>query len=148
MNISVITIIIIFAAYFCLLLLVSGLVSRNSDSNASYFTGDRKSPWIVVAYGMIGTMLSGVTFMSVPGYVRESGFTYLGVVLGNFVGIFIIAYILLPLYYKMNLTSIYSYLGERFGPRSEKTGAVFFIISRAMGSALRMYIVVFTLYEF
>ena len=148
MNISVLTIIIIFAVYFCLILAVSGLVSRNSDSNVSYFIGDRKSPWIVVAYGMIGTMLSGVTFMSVPGYVRESGFTYLGVVLGNFVGIFVIAYILLPLYYKMNLTSIYTYLRERFGQRSEKTGAVLFIISRAMGSALRMYIVVFTLYEF
>ncbi len=148
MNISVLTIIIIFAVYFCLILAVSGLVSRNSDSNVSYFTGDRKSPWIVVAYGMIGTMLSGVTFMSVPGYVRESGFTYLGVVLGNFVGIFVISYILLPLYYKMNLTSIYTYLRERFGQRSEKTGAVLFIISRAMGSALRMYIVVFTLYEF
>ena len=81
MSIPVLTIIIIFISYFCLLLLVSGLVSGKSDSNNSYFTGDRRSPWIVVAYGMIGTMLSGVTFMSVPGYVRESGFTYLGVVL-------------------------------------------------------------------
>ena len=148
MNISVLAIIIIFAAYFCLLLLVSGLVSAKSDSNASYFTGDRKSPWIAVAYGTIGTFLSGVTFMSVPGYVRESGFTYLGVILGNFVGILLISYILLPLYYKMNLTSIYTYLRERFGQRTEKTGAVLFIVSRAFGSALRMYIVVFTLYEF
>ena len=86
--------------------------------------------------------------MSVPGYVRESGFTYLGVILGNFVGILLISYILLPLYYKMNLTSIYTYLRERFGQRTEKTGAVLFIVSRAFGSALRMYIVVFTLYEF
>ena len=148
LSIPVLTIIIIFISYFCLLLLVSGLVSGKSDSNASYFTGDRKSPWIVVAYGMIGTMLSGVTFMSVPGYVRESGFTYVGVVLGNFAGIFVIAYVLLPLYYKLNLTSIYTYLGERFGQKSEKTGAVLFIVSRAIGSALRMYIVVFTLYEF
>ena len=148
MNISILTIIIIFAAYFGLLLLVSGFVSGSSNSNASYFTGDRRSPWIAVAYGTIGTFLSGVTFMSVPGYVRESGFTYLGVVLGNFVGLFVISYILLPLYYKMNLTSIYTYLRERFGPGSEKTGAVLFIVSRAIGSALRMYIVVFTLYEF
>ncbi len=77
MNISILAIIIIFAAYFCLLLLVSGFVSAKRDSNASYFTGDRRSPWIAVAYGTIGTFLSGVTFMSVPGYVRESGFTYL-----------------------------------------------------------------------
>ncbi len=141
-------VIIVFIIYFGILIAVSRLTADRESTNSAFFTGDRRSPWIVVAYGMIGTLLSGVTFMSVPGYVRESGFTYLGVVLGNFVGVFVIAFLLLPLYYRLNLTSIYSYLRERFGARSEKSGAFLFIISRLVGSALRMYLVVFILYEF
>jgi len=141
-------VIIVFILYFGLLIAISRITANRQSSNDTFFTGDRKSPWIIVAYGMIGTLLSGVTFMSVPGYVRESQFTYLGVVIGNFVGVFVIAFLLLPLYYRLNLTSIYSYLRERFGPRSEKSGAMLFIISRLTGSALRMYLVVFILYEF
>ncbi len=146
MNLSLVLIIVFI--YMCLLLLISRLTAHKKSTNEEYFTGSRRSPWIVVAYGMIGTLLSGVTFMSVPGYVRESQFTYLGVVLGNFAGIFVIAYVLLPLYYRLNMTSIYTYLGKRFGPKSEKSGAYLFIGSRLMGSALRMYLVVFVLYEF
>ncbi len=141
-------VLIVFILYFGLLLTVSRLTTSREVTNSTYFTGDRRSPWILVAYGMIGTLLSGVTFMSVPGYVRESQFTYLGVIIGNFVGFFIIAFLLLPLYYRLSLTSIYSYFRERFGPRSEKIAAGLFIISRLMGSALRMYLVVFILYEF
>ncbi len=141
-------VIIVFILYFGLLIAISKITANRQSSNDTFFTGDRRSPWIIVAYGMIGTLLSGVTFMSVPGYVRESQFTYLGVVFGNFVGVFVIAFLLLPLYYRLNLTSIYSYLRERFGPRSEKSGAMLFIISRLTGSALRMYLVVFILYEF
>ena len=141
-------VIIVFIIYFGILITVSRFTAGRESTNSAFFTGDRRSPWIVVAYGMIGTMLSGVTFMSVPGYVRESGFTYLGVVMGNFAGTFVIAFLLLPLYYRLNLTSIYSYLRERFGAHSEKIGAFLFIISRLMGSALRMYLVVFILYEF
>ncbi len=146
MNVAVV--IIIFVIYMSLLLIVSRLTTLKGTDNDQYFTGSRQSPWVVVAYGMIGTLLSGVTFMSVPGYVRETQFTYLGVVIGNFVGIFVIAFLLLPLYYRLNMTSIYTYLGNRFGPKSEKTGAFLFIGSRLMGSALRMYMVVFVLHEF
>ena len=136
-----------FVVYTMLLFLVTWLTSRKA-SNDTYFRGNRKSPWYVVAYGMIGASLSGVTFMSVPGGVYTGQFTYLPLVLGYILGYLAIAYVLLPLYYKLNLTSIYSYLGERIGNVSERTGALFFIISRLLGSALRMYLVVFVLYEF
>lgn len=137
----------IFVLYTALLFVVSHLTSRNSN-NQAYFRGNRNSPWFVVAYGMIGASLSGVTFMSVPGGVYTGQFTYLAFVLGNMIGYVVIAYLLIPLYYRLNLTSIYSYLGIKFGPRTEKTGAAFFILSRLLGSALRMYLVVFILYEF
>ncbi len=137
----------VFVIYTLLLFLISRLTSRNSN-NQTYFRGNRNSPWYLVAYGMIGASLSGVTFMSVPGGVYTGQFTYLGFVLGNMIGYIIIAFLLLPLYYRLNLTSIYSYLELKFGPRSEKTGAAFFILSRLLGSALRMYLVVFVLYEF
>ena len=130
-----------------MLFFVAHLTSRKS-SNSTFFTGNRKSPWFVVAYGMIGASLSGVTFMSVPGGVYSGQFTYFGIVLGYIIGYAVIALVLLPLYYKLNLTSIYSYLGMKFGKSSEKTGALFFIISRLIGSAIRMYLVVFVLYEF
>lgn len=140
-------ILVVFIVYTLMLFFVAHLTSRKS-SNSTFFTGNRKSPWFVVAYGMIGASLSGVTFMSVPGGVYSGQFTYLGIVLGYIIGYAVIALILLPLYYKLNLTSIYSYLGMKFGKSSEKTGALFFIISRLIGSAIRMYLVVFVLYEF
>ena len=137
----------VFVIYTILILVIAHLTSRKS-TNETFFTGNRKSPWFVVAYGMIGASLSGVTFMSVPGNVYTSQFTYFGIVLGYIIGYAVIALFLLPLYYKLNLTSIYSYLEMRFGKHSEKTGAAFFILSRLLGSALRMYLVVFVLYEF
>ncbi len=137
----------VFIAYTILLFLIAHISSRKSN-NKSFFTGNRKSPWFVVAYGMIGASLSGVTFMSVPGGVYSGQFTYFGIVLGYIIGYAVIAFLLLPLYYKLNLTSIYSYLGINFGKSSEKTGALLFIISRLIGSAIRMYLVVFVLYEF
>lgn len=140
-------ILIVFISYTILLFIIAHLSSRKS-TNKSFFTGNRKSPWFVVAYGMIGASLSGVTFMSVPGGVYSGQFTYFGIVLGYIIGYAVIAFLLLPLYYKLNLTSIYSYLGINFGKSSEKTGALLFIISRLIGSAIRMYLVVFVLYEF
>ena len=145
MNASVI--LVIFVIYTILLFVVSHFTSRKSD-NSTFFRGNRNSPWFLVAYGMIGASLSGVTFMSVPGGVYTGQFTYLGFVIGNMIGYVVIAFLLLPLYYRLSLTSIYSYLELKFGPRSEKTGAAFFILSRLLGSALRMYLVVFVLYEF
>lgn len=140
-------ILIVFTVYTLLILLVAHLTSKRSSNN-TFFTGNRKSPWLVVAYGMIGASLSGVTFMSVPGGVYSGQFTYFGIVLGYIIGYAVIAFLLLPLYYKLNLTSIYSYLEIKFGSSSEKTGALLFIISRLVGSAIRMYLVVFVLYEF
>ena len=137
----------VFIVYTVLILIIAHITSRKSD-NETFFTGNRKSPWFVVAYGMIGASLSGVTFMSVPGDVYTNQFTYFGIVLGYIIGYAVIALFLLPLYYRLNLTSIYSYLNTRIGKHSEKTGAAFFILSRLLGSALRMYLVVFVLYEF
>ena len=142
------TILICFAVYTALLFVVMWLTSRRSSGNDAFFRGGRKSPWFVVAYGMIGASLSGVTFMSVPGGVYSGAFTYMPLVFGYVVGYAVIAFLLLPLYYKLNLTSIYTYLEQRFGLASERTGALFFILSRLLGSALRMYLVVFVLYEF
>ena len=126
-------------AYFCLLLLISGLTGRDRG-NAAFFLGNRNSPWFVVAFGMIGATLSGVTFISIPGWVGESSFSYMQMVLGFLVGYFVIASILLPLYYRLNLVTIYSYLKIRFGNYSYKTGALFFLISRLTGAALRVYL--------
>lgn len=140
-------ILLCFILYTALLFFVMWLTSRRSSGNDAFFRAGRKSPWPVVAYGMLGASLSGVTFMSVPGGVYYGAFTYMPLVFGYVVGYFVIAFLLLPLYYKLNLTSIYSYLDQRFGGTSEKTGAIFFILSRLLGSALRMYLVVFVLYE-
>lgn len=143
------TILVCFAAYTLLLFLVMWLTGRRgAKGNEAFFRAGRKSPWPVVAYGMIGASLSGVTFMSVPGGVYSGQWTYMPLVFGYVLGYAVIALVLLPLYYKLNLTSIYTYLEQRFGVRSEKTGALFFILSRLLGSALRMYLVVFVLYEF
>jgi SSS family transporter len=127
--------------YFILLLAVAYITSRNSN-NESFFIGNRNSNWMLVAFGMIGTSLSGVTFVSVPGTVGSSAFAYFQVVIGYFLGYFIIAYVLLPLYYRLNLTSIYNYLDHRFGEVSHKTGALFFIISRVLGATARLYLVI------
>lgn len=127
--------------YFLLLLGVAWYTSRNADNN-SFFIGNRNSNWMLVAFGMIGTSLSGVTFVSVPGTVGSNGFGYFQVVIGNFIGYCLIAFILLPLYYKMQVTSIYNYLLNRFGKVSYKTGAIFFIISRILGATARLYLVI------
>ena len=142
-----IIILLSFILYTCLLFLIMWLTSRHSTGNDAFFRGSRKSPWPVVAYGMLGASLSGVTFMSVPGGVYHGAFTYMPLVFGYVIGYCVIAFLLLPLYYRLNLTSIYSYLDGRFGNVSEKTGSLFFIVSRLLGSSLRMYLVVFVLYE-
>jgi Na+/proline symporter len=128
-------------AYFLLLLGVAWYTSRNSN-NDSFFIGNRSSNWMLVSFGMIGTSLSGVTFVSVPGTVGTNAFGYFQVVLGYFIGYFVVAFILLPLYYRLNLTSIYNYLLQRFGNMAYKTGALFFIISRVLGATARLYLVI------
>lgn len=127
--------------YFLVLLIVAYFTSRHSN-NDSFFIGNRNSNWMLVAFGMIGTSLSGVTFVSVPGTVGTAAFSYFQVVIGYLLGYFVIAFILLPLYYKLNLTSIYNYLQHRFGMVSYKTGALFFIISRTLGATARLYLVI------
>ncbi len=148
MNSSTILLLCVFV-YFVGLLVIAYITSRNSD-NQSFFIGNKKSKWWLVAFGMIGTSLSGVTFISVPGTVGKltggeymyGGFEYYMLVLGFFIGYFIVAFILLPLYYKMNLTSIYTYLGKRFNVEAHKIGSLFFIISRSIGATARLYLVV------
>src|SRR3972149_2415526 len=126
--------------YFSLLIIISYITSRGAD-NASFFVGNRKSPWFLVAYGMIGASISGVTFISIPGEVGASNFSYMQLVLGYFAGYLVIANVLMPLYYRMNLTSIYTYLHHRLGLHSYKTGAFYFILSRVIGSSFRLYLV-------
>jgi Na+/proline symporter len=138
---------IIVLAYFALLLGIAFYTSRHSD-NESFFIGNRNSKWWVVAFGMIGTSLSGMTFISVPGTVGKTGFDYFQVVIGYWLGYFVVAYVLLPLYYRLHLTSIYSYLDKRLGRTSYKTGALFFILSRTLGATLRLYLVVKVLQYF
>ena len=133
--------------YFVLLLAVAWLTSRNSN-NESFFIGNRSSNWMLVAFGMIGTSLSGVTFVSVPGGVGSSNFYYFQVVLGYLLGYAVIAFVLIPLYYKMNLTSIYTYLEKRFGINAHKAGAFFFILSRTVGATARLYLVISVLQIF
>lgn len=127
--------------YFLLLLGVAYLTSRNSN-NESFFIGNRNSNWMLVAFGMIGTSLSGVTFVSVPGGVGSGNFFYFQVVLGYLLGYLVIAFVLIPLYYRMNLTSIYTYLEKRFGINAHKAGAFFFILSRVVGATARLYLVI------
>lgn len=133
-------VLIVITSYFALLFLISWFTSRNVSKD-TFFTGDRQSPWFLVAFGMIGASLSGVTFISVPGEVGNTSFHYFQVVLGYTVGYFVIAKVLLPLYYRMNLVSIYAYLESRFGFWSYKTGAFFFILSRTLGSSIRVFLV-------
>ncbi len=130
--------------YFSILLLISHFTNQGG-SNTDFFKAGKKSPWYLVAFGMIGASLSGVTFISVPGWVEQSQFSYFQMVLGYILGYTVIGLILLPLYYKLNLTSIYTYLEKRFGNFSYKTGATFFLISRMIGSAFRLYLVAIVL---
>jgi Na+/proline symporter len=131
----------IIIGYFLLLLALAWWTGRHAD-NESFFIGNRKSNWLLVAFGMVGTTLSGVTFISVPGTVGANGFMYMQVVIGNWIGFMVIAAVLLPLYYRLKLTSIYDYLDQRFGVTAHKTGALFFIISRTLGATARLYLVV------
>ena len=133
-------IILLIGAYFSLLIIISLFTGRKSGNDA-FFKGNKQSPWYLVAFGMIGASLSGVTFISVPGWIEASQFSYMQVVLGYIVGYLVIGTILLPLYYKLNLTSIYTYLEERFGNYSYKTGASFFLISRVIGASFRLFLV-------
>ncbi len=127
--------------YFAALLLISRLTARGSEGNGAFFIGNRRSPWYMVSFGMIGASLSGVSFVSVPGMVTATDMTYMQTCLGFFFGYVVIAHILLPLYYRLGLTSIYSYLGDRIGRRSYRTGAAFFFLSKIVGAAARLYLV-------
>lgn len=140
-------IILLIAAYFGLLILISYFTGRN-DSNEDFFKAGKQSPWYVVAFGMVGASLSGVTFISVPGWIDGSQFSYFQVVLGYMVGYFIVAFILMPIYYRLNVTSIYEYLFQRFGTVSHKTGAFFFFLSRVLGAAFRLFLVAIVLQQF
>jgi len=132
--------------YFALLLGVAWLASRGAD-NESFFVGNRNSNWLLVAFGMIGTSLSGVTFISVPGQVGAAAFSYFQIALGQFIGYFVIAFVLLPLYYRLKLSSIYRFLGERLGPQAYRTGAGIFSVSRTLGATARLYLVIKILQE-
>ncbi len=134
-------ILLIFIAYTLLLFAITFITARRAN-HQSFYIGNKASPWYVVAYGMIGASLSGVTFMSVPGWVGETQFSYMMVAFGYFFGYVVIALVLLPLYYRLKLTSIYGYLEQRFGFWSYKTGAGFFILSRVLGASLRMFLVI------
>jgi len=148
-NLSPQLVIAIILCYFGVLLFISWITSRKSDSQ-SFYLGNKKSPWFLVAFGMIGASLSGITFISIPGWVgsADKQFGYMQMVLGYMVGYVVIAYVLMPLYYRMNLTSIYTYLKQRFGNYSHKVGAIFFLLSRLSGSAIRLLLVANVLQTF
>ena len=133
--------------YFFVLIIIAKITGKN-DSNADFFKASKQSPWYLVAFGMIGASLSGVTFISVPGWVEASKFSYFQVCLGYIAGYVVVAFSLLPIYYKLNLTSIYEYLQQRFGNVSHKTGAFFFFVSRLLGAAFRMYLMAIVLQQF
>jgi len=140
-------ILLLIGLYFAVLMLISYFTGKN-DSNDAFFKAEGKSPWYVVAFGMVGASLSGVTFISVPGWVRDAEFSYMQVVMGYLFGYFVIAFVLLPIYYSLNVTSIYQYLKERFGNVSYKTGAFFFFISRVLGASFRLFLVATVLQYF
>ena len=133
--------------YFLVLVGIAYVTGRE-DSNESFFKANRNSPWYLVAFGMVGASLSGVTFISVPGWIKDSQFTYFQVVMGYLVGYFVVAYILLPVYYKNNVTSIYEYLNSRLGQNSHRAGAFFFFISRVLGASFRLFLVAIVLQQF
>ena len=132
------------AGYFALLMVVARITSKGATTS-TFFTANKQSPWFLVAFGMIGASLSGVTFISVPGEVGNSFFSYFQVVLGYLLGYLVIAKVLLPLYYRLNLVSIYGYLEQRFGFWSYKTGSAFFLLSRAVQAAFRLFLVAIVL---
>ncbi|MCX2720156.1 sodium:solute symporter [Lentiprolixibacter aurantiacus] len=140
-------ILLLIGGYFVLLLLISYFTGKN-DSNTDFFKAGKQSPWYLVAFGMIGASLSGVTFISVPGWVESSQFSYMQVVFGYLAGYFVIAFILLPLYYRLNVTSIYEYLLGRFGHVSYKIGALSFFVSRVLGASFRLFLVAIVLQQF
>ena len=133
-------ILITILVYFAILFGISHLTSKQAD-NSTFYRANRRAPWYMVAFGMIGASISGVTFVSVPGMVLTSQMTYLQMCLGFIGGYLVIAFVLLPLYYRLNLTSIYTYLGQRLGARSYLTGASFFLLSKMTGAAVRFYVV-------
>ena len=137
----------IITAYFVLLMVISYFTGRNSN-NADFFVAGRQSPWYLVAFGMVGASLSGVTFISVPGWVEASQFSYMQMVFGYLLGYLVIATVLMPMYYRMNLTSIYTYLEDRFGVSAYKTGAGFFLLSRTIQASFRLYLVAIVLQQF
>jgi Na+/proline symporter len=139
--VSAIAILICLILYFIALMIVSYITSRSS-SNESFFLANRKSSWYLIAFGMIGSSISGVTFISVPGWVKTTGFSYFEVVLGYILGYWVIAMVLMPVFYKLKLTSIYTYLKERFGVNGYKTGSVLFLVSRIIGASFRLYVAV------
>ena len=141
------TILIIILAYFAILFGISRLTSKKAD-NSTFYRANRRAPWYMVAFGMIGASISGVTFVSVPGMVLTSQMTYLQMCLGFIVGYLAIAFVLLPLYYRLNVTTIYTYLGQRLGLRSYLTGASFFLLSKMTGAAVRFYVVCIILQQF
>ncbi len=151
-KLTPISILAILLGYFLLLIAVSYFTSRKKSSNINFFLAGRQAPWPLVAFGMIGSTISGITFISVPGAVGGTGaneaFSYFQVVLGYLLGYIVISFVLLPLYYRLQLTSIYGYLEQRFGVFSYKTGAAYFLLSRSIGSALRLYLVAIVIYRF
>ena len=140
-------IIVIICIYFAALMFISRLTQRRAD-NQTFFRAERRSPWYMVAFGMVGASISGVTFVSVPGMVLSSQMTYLQVCLGFIVGYLAVAFVLLPVYYRLNLTSIYMYLGQRLGHYSYQTGAWFFLLSKMVGAAIKFYVVCMVLQKF
>jgi len=135
------------AIYFCMLLIIAHFTGKN-DNNDTFFKANKKSPWYIVAFGMVGASLSGVTFISIPGWVQSSQFSYMQIVFGYMFGYLVIAYVLIPIYYSMQVTSIYEFLKHRFGSTSHKTGAFFFFVSRVLGSAFRLFLVASVLQYF
>ena len=134
------TIIAVVLGYFALLFAFSRWTGRRA-TNETFYRADRQSPWYMVAFGMVGASISGITFVSVPGMVLVSQMNYLQTCMGFILGYVVVAFVLLPLYYKLNLTSIYAYLGQRLGRRSHKTGSCFFLLSKMTGAAVRFYVV-------
>ena len=144
---SPVIILSLIVGYFLILIIISKYTSHKA-SNSTFFNANKNAPWYLVAYGMVGASLSGVTFISVPGWVESSQLTYFQVVIGYLIGYFIVAFVLLPVYYKNNVTSIYEYLNIRFGPNTQKTGAFFFFISRVLGASFRLFLVALVLYQY
>lgn len=140
-------IIVTILAYFCILLVFSKFTSRRA-TNSTFYRADRRSPWYMVAFGMIGASISGITFVSVPGMAVKTDMTYLQMCFGFIFGYLIVAFVLLPVYYRLNLTTIYTYLQTRLGRRAYKTGSSFFLLSKLIGAAVRFYVVCIILQRF